>query len=74
MRYIGRQVGIFAHLPPDIAHFFCFSLLDSGYHLFKTCRVMIKNFVGREREQAVLQATLDSHESEMVAVIGRRRP
>jgi uncharacterized protein len=34
---------------------------------------MIKNFVGREREQAVLQATLDSHESEMVAVIGRRR-
>jgi hypothetical protein len=35
---------------------------------------MIKNFVGREREQAVLQATLDSHESEMVAVIGRRRP
>ena len=34
---------------------------------------MNKNLVGREHEQAVLLATLDSQEAEMVAVIGRRR-
>jgi uncharacterized protein len=34
---------------------------------------MNKNLIGREREQAVLMATLESQESEMVAVIGRRR-
>jgi uncharacterized protein len=30
-------------------------------------------FIGRETEQAILQAALDSNEAEMVAVIGRRR-
>ncbi len=34
---------------------------------------MIKNLVGREPEQAVLQASLTSQEAEMIAVIGRRR-
>ena len=34
---------------------------------------MNKNFIGREPEQEVLRATLQSEESEMVAVIGRRR-
>jgi ABC-type phosphate/phosphonate transport system ATPase subunit len=32
-----------------------------------------KMLVGREREQAILQKTLRSDESEMVVVIGRRR-
>ena len=30
-------------------------------------------FVGREKEQAILQKTLTSYEAEMVAIIGRRR-
>jgi len=35
---------------------------------------MQKNiFIGREAEQEILQEALDSHEAEMVAVIGRRR-
>ncbi len=34
---------------------------------------MTSKLVGREKEQAVLQKTLQSDESEMVAVIGRRR-
>jgi uncharacterized protein len=34
---------------------------------------MNKNLVGREREQQILLSTLESTESEMVALIGRRR-
>ncbi|MEQ1746300.1 MAG: ATP-binding protein [Saprospiraceae bacterium] len=34
---------------------------------------MQQQFVGRQQEQAVLQKALQSHEPEMVAVIGRRR-
>lgn len=30
-------------------------------------------FIGREKEKGILQEALDSHEAEMVAVIGRRR-
>ena len=34
---------------------------------------MKNEFIGREKEKAILQAALDSGEAEMVAVIGRRR-
>jgi uncharacterized protein len=34
---------------------------------------MANNFIGREKEQVILRAALDSSEAEMVAVIGRRR-
>jgi uncharacterized protein len=34
---------------------------------------MATQFVGRKKEQEVLQKALDSHEAEMVSVIGRRR-
>ena len=34
---------------------------------------MDKTFIGREKEQEILQDALDSYEAEMVAVIGRRR-
>lgn len=30
-------------------------------------------FIGREKEQAILQATMQSGDADMVAVIGRRR-
>ena len=30
-------------------------------------------FIGREKEKKILQEALNSHEPEMVAVIGRRR-
>lgn len=35
--------------------------------------IMMKNLIGREKEQAILQEALVSGESEMIAVTGRRR-
>jgi uncharacterized protein len=45
----------------------------TGLLFTKIATTMNKNFIGRTREQATLLATLQSSESEMVAVIGRRR-
>jgi uncharacterized protein len=45
-----------------------FCTLSAKYH-----KKMNQKFIGREKEQILLQKAFDSDESEMIAVIGRRR-